>query len=80
VTDHGVGIPPEARERIFERFYRAPNELARGIPGTGLGLAISKQLVEAQGGRIWFESPGVGRGSTFGVSLPVAAGAVAAPG
>jgi signal transduction histidine kinase len=73
VVDQGVGIPPEAVGRVFEKFYRAPNELARGIPGTGLGLAITRQLVEAHRGRIWVESAGLGKGSTFAVRLPLPA-------
>jgi signal transduction histidine kinase len=70
VVDEGIGIPPAALGRVFEKFYRAPNELGRGIPGTGLGLAITKELVEAHGGRLWAESLGVGCGSTFVVVLP----------
>lgn len=70
VQDQGIGIPPEALEQIFEAFYRAPNELARTIPGSGLGLAITRQIVEAHGGKVWAESPGVGQGSTFLIRLP----------
>ena len=78
VADEGVGIPPEHRERIFDRFYRVDGKLARETGGSGLGLAICKGLVEAHGGSIWVESPGVlvrageaGTGSTFYFSLPV---------
>jgi len=78
VADEGVGIPPEHRERIFDRFYRVDGKLARETGGSGLGLAICKGLVEAHGGAIWVESPGVmvrageaGTGSTFYFSLPV---------
>ncbi len=55
VTDSGPGIPPEERDRVFERFYRS--DRARGGSGTGLGLAIAKHIVQAHGGRIWVEEP-----------------------
>jgi signal transduction histidine kinase len=69
VTDSGVGIPPEARSRIFDRFFRISSFETKGIPGTGLGLSIVKGLVELHGGRIWVESE-VGRGSSFHATLP----------
>jgi two-component system phosphate regulon sensor histidine kinase PhoR len=69
VADQGIGIPPEHRERIFERFYRVDSDGHRGA-GTGLGLAICQRIVEAHGGRIWVEStPEVG--SCFYFSLPL---------
>lgn len=67
ITDHGLGVPPEARERLFETFYRAGN--VAGIQGTGLGLSIVKKAVELHGGSIEFTSE-VDRGSTFWVTLP----------
>jgi signal transduction histidine kinase len=70
VSDQGLGLPPDALQRIFERFYRIEDERRQDIPGSGLGLYITKHLVELQGGRIWAESPGPGRGSTFHVLLP----------
>ncbi|HEV7677836.1 MAG TPA: ATP-binding protein [Candidatus Dormibacteraeota bacterium] len=69
VSDQGVGIPPEARSRVFDRFFRISSFETKGIPGTGLGLSIVKGLVELHGGRIWVESE-VGRGSSFHVTLP----------
>jgi two-component system, NtrC family, sensor kinase len=69
VEDHGLGIPPEARGRVFDRFYRVASFETKNIPGTGLGLPIVKGLVELHGGRIWVESE-VGRGSAFHVTLP----------
>ncbi len=70
VSDTGIGIAPEARERIFERFYRV--DPSRGADGlhAGLGLAIVKEYVDLMGGSIAVEST-VGRGSTFRISLPV---------
>lgn len=70
VADQGPGIPPEEHERIFERFYRRPEHRAAHRPGLGLGLFITRELVEAQGGRIWVESE-PGQGSTFVVTLPL---------
>lgn len=70
VQDNGVGIPGREQKRIFERFYRANDTLAREVDGSGLGLAIVKYIVEAHGGKIAAESS-VGKGSTFTVTLPV---------
>jgi signal transduction histidine kinase len=67
VRDRGIGIPPEARLRIFERFYRGPGMTS--LTGLGIGLYISKNIVEQHGGRITVESE-VGAGSTFVVTLP----------
>lgn len=64
VRDTGIGIPPEAHERVFRDFEQATDTTYRVYGGTGLGLAISKRLVEMLGGAIWFESE-VGRGTTF---------------
>jgi signal transduction histidine kinase len=73
VRDEGLGFPPEEGEKIFERFYRLDPELTRGIGGTGLGLYISRELVERMRGRIWADSE-PGRGASFTVELPLAAG------
>lgn len=71
VIDHGIGIPPGEEARIFERFHRADTRLSRSTAGVGLGLYITRSIVEAHGGVIWAESPGVGLGSVFTMALPV---------
>ena len=76
VRDEGRGIPAEQQERIFTKFFRG-DAGATGITGTGLGLAVSREIVEAHGGRIGFDSD-VGSGSTFWVELPAARVEVAA--
>ncbi|MCP4538988.1 MAG: response regulator [Chloroflexi bacterium] len=68
VSDHGIGIPPEDLERVFERFYRVDNEVTQDVSGAGLGLAVCRGIVEAHGGRIWVEST-LGVGSTFYFTL-----------
>ncbi len=68
VSDHGIGMSPEAMQHLFERFYRAKENTARS--GTGLGLYITKQIIDAHGGRIWAESK-VNEGSTFSFTLPI---------
>ncbi|MEE8353958.1 MAG: ATP-binding protein, partial [Dehalococcoidales bacterium] len=70
VSDEGVGVPPEYRERVFERFYRVDDPATRGIRGSGLGLSIARGHVEAHGGRIWVESAN-GKGSKFSFTLPL---------
>ena len=69
VEDNGIGIPEQALEKIFERFYQVDSSLARRYGGTGLGLAICKSIVEWHGGRVFAEST-PGRGSRFTVVLP----------
>jgi two-component system phosphate regulon sensor histidine kinase PhoR len=69
VEDHGMGIAPRDRKRIFERFYRVDNLLTRKTEGSGLGLAIAKRIVEAHGGRISLKSE-LGKGSRFTIQLP----------
>jgi len=69
VRDQGIGLSPQDRERVFERFYRAENKVTQTQSGVGLGLAVCKHIVEAHGGQIWVESK-LGRGSTFYVALP----------
>lgn len=76
VRDHGMGIPHDALEAIWERYSRVDSQATKGIQGTGLGLPIVGQIVALHGGRVWAESE-PGRGSTFHVLLPLAAGSQA---
>lgn len=69
VEDDGPGIPPDARERIFERFYRVDKARSREQGGTGLGLAIVKHVVQGHGGEVWVSSE-LGRGTAFHFALP----------
>ncbi|OGR96517.1 MAG: hypothetical protein A2V88_09705 [Elusimicrobia bacterium RBG_16_66_12] len=69
VKDQGPGIAPADRERLFTKFFRAGDQVARKTPGTGLGLAICKSIVDAHGGRIWAESE-PGKGAVFKARLP----------
>jgi two-component system, OmpR family, phosphate regulon sensor histidine kinase PhoR len=71
VQDDGPGIPPEALDRVFERFYRVDKARSREQGGTGLGLSIVKHIVQSHGGRVWANSE-PGRGATFFFTLPQA--------
>ncbi len=71
VADTGIGIPEEARQRVFERFYRVDKGRAKKNGGTGLGLAIVKHMVQLYGGTMSLESE-LGKGSTFTITLPQA--------
>ncbi|MEI9925924.1 MAG: response regulator [Bradyrhizobium sp.] len=72
VRDTGIGIAPEAQQRIFREFEQADERIARSYGGTGLGLSISERIVKRMGGRITLESQ-PGKGSTFEVSIPLTA-------
>jgi len=71
VRDDGPGLPPEARDRVFERFYRVDKARSREQGGTGLGLAIVKHIVQSHGGKVWVQSE-LGHGATFSFTLPLA--------
>ena len=69
VRDDGPGIPPEALDRVFERFYRVDKARSRDQGGTGLGLSIVKHIVQSHGGKVWVRSE-AGKGATFYLTLP----------
>ncbi len=69
VRDTGIGIPSDAGQKIFDKFYQVQNRKAGHMAGTGLGLTFCKQVVEAQGGRMWVDSV-QGKGSTFIFTIP----------
>jgi signal transduction histidine kinase len=72
VRDAGIGISAAELKRIFRRFYRIPEAVAMRIKGTGLGLFIVSSVARKHGGRVFAESAGPGRGSTFTLQLPTA--------
>ena len=77
VVDHGIGIPPQERSKIFEKFYRVGDPLVHNTKGSGLGLSLVRHIVQAHGGEVLVEST-PGQGSKFTISLPVVFGTHAA--
>jgi heavy metal sensor kinase len=69
VEDEGPGVPPELRERVFDRFFRLDPSRTRATGGSGLGLAIAREIAWAHDGRVWVE-PRAGGGSTFCLTVP----------
>jgi signal transduction histidine kinase len=67
VKDNGIGIDPRFQKRIFNLFEKLDGK----TEGSGAGLAIVRRIIEVHGGRIWVESEGEGKGSTFCFTLPV---------
>lgn len=72
VQDQGIGIPADKLEKIFEEFYQIEPPNTRHYGGLGIGLPIARGIIEAQDGKIWAESEGPGKGTTFKVTLPKA--------
>jgi PAS domain S-box-containing protein len=70
VADKGIGIPKDAQDRIFNKFYRAGNAIKHVPEGSGLGLYLVKSLVEGWGGKVWFKSP-KSKGAIFYFTVPV---------
>ena len=70
IEDTGIGMNKKTLEKLFTPFFQAGTGLERKYGGTGLGLSICKGIIEAHGGKVWAESPGEGKGSTFTFVLP----------
>jgi two-component system sensor histidine kinase ChiS len=71
VSDTGVGIPEDFRERVFEKFFQVDGTDTRKHGGSGLGLSIAREIVELHGGRLWLDSTTEGEGSRFCFNLPL---------
>src|SRR5713101_5714216 len=71
ISDEGIGIALEYLDRIFDRFYRI-QQAEESPKGIGLGLSVARATIEAHGGKIWADSPGLGQGATFYCTLPLA--------
>lgn len=71
VSDSGVGIPADELPKLFDKFVRARGAAGVNVSGTGLGLYVAKQMIEAHKGRVWAESQGEGKGSTFVAEIPL---------
>jgi len=69
VKDYGFGVSKENQRKIFERYFRAKEHVAKSAPGLGIGLYISHQIIKGNSGQMWVES--MGKGSTFYFSLPL---------
>jgi len=70
VEDNGFGMTPEDQHKLFSNFFRSADDKVREAPGTGLGLSITKNLIELQGGKIWFESE-FRKGTSFYFTVPI---------
>jgi signal transduction histidine kinase len=70
IQDNGLGMTPEDQQKLFSKFFRSVDEKIREAPGTGLGLSITKNLIELQGGKVWFESE-FRKGTTFYFTVPI---------
>jgi signal transduction histidine kinase len=74
VIDTGAGIPKEALPKLFDKFVRARNAHEINVTGTGLGLYVAREMMDKHDGKIWAESKGEGKGSTFFVEIPLKKG------
>ncbi|MBU1132019.1 PAS domain S-box protein [Patescibacteria group bacterium] len=72
VRDQGMGIPKDVQPKIFQKFFRTDDARKAETEGSGLGLYVAKMILDNSGGKIWFESPGKNKGTTFFVSIPEA--------
>ena len=79
VTDTGIGIAAEHIPHLYERFFRVDRSSSQASGSSGIGLPLAKALVEAMGGRIWAESPGPGKGSSFYFTLLISADTATVP-
>jgi len=70
IKDTGIGIPKNQQDKVFSKFFRGSSAIKMETDGSGLGLFIAKNIIEAHGGKIWFESE-EGKGTTFYFTLPV---------
>ena len=70
VVDHGIGIPHQEQQKIFEKFYRVGDPLVHNTKGSGLGLSLVRHIVQAHGGEVAVDSA-PGQGSKFTIALPV---------
>lgn len=70
IQDNGLGMTPEDQEKLFSKFFRSADDKIREAPGTGLGLSITKNLIELQGGKVWFESE-FRKGTSFYFTVPI---------
>jgi signal transduction histidine kinase len=70
VVDHGIGIPAQEQQKIFEKFYRVGDPLVHNTKGSGLGLSLVRHIVEAHGGQVGVDST-PGEGSKFTIRLPI---------
>ncbi len=73
IRDTGIGIEEKDRGKIFSEFEQIDSAYSRQYAGTGLGMPLTKKLIELHGGKIWFESKGEGKGTTFFFTLPMRA-------
>jgi signal transduction histidine kinase len=70
IEDNGLGMTPEDQQKLFSKFFRSADDKVREAPGTGLGLSITKNLIELQGGKVWFESE-YRKGTSFYFTVPI---------